>query len=328
MAGTNESNVNAFLYQNLIKSELDGGNIVKLVVAILTTLFSVYVNCIMLYALMSKRVFKESPRYILFAHMLFNDSVHLILSTMMYVLALAFLKLAKAVCSLIMFISTTTFLNAPLNLAVMSLERYVAIRFPLRHAEIATQKRTYIAICFVWLFGSANILTDIIFAAVMDPNFFYMQMYCFRDQIFIKQWQLDLYNGCNIFYFVSVTVIIIFTYISIMLTARSMSSNKDSAKKAHRTVLLHLIQLGLCLTSFVYGSIERALYLMAGSDTALFKHLRYLNFLIVLIVPRCLSPLIYGLRDDAVRPLFKYYFCYGSTKAGYKRKPVTTSNRK
>ncbi|XP_036444807.1 odorant receptor 131-2-like [Colossoma macropomum] len=328
MAGTNESTVNAFLYQNLIKSELDGGNITKLVVAILTPLFSVYINCIMLYALKSKRVFKESPRYILFAHMLFNDSIHLILSTMMYVLALAFLKLAKAVCSLIMFMSTTTFLNAPLNLAVMSLERYVAIRFPLRHAEIATQKRTYIAICFVWLFGSANILSDIIFAAVMDPNFFYMQMYCFRDQIFIKPWQLDLYNGCNVLYFVSVTVIIIFTYINIMITAKSMSSNKDSAKKAHRTVLLHLIQLGLCLTSFVYGSVERALYLMAGSDTALFKHLRYLNFLIVLILPRCLSPLIYGLRDDAVRPLFKHYFCYGSTKAGHKRKPVTTSNRK
>ncbi|XP_036444804.1 odorant receptor 131-2-like [Colossoma macropomum] len=206
MAGTNESTASAFGYQNLIKTELDGGSITKLVVVILTTLFSVYINCIMLYSLKSKRVFKESPRYILFAHMLFNDSIHLILSTMMYVLSLAFLKLAKAVCSLIMLISTTTFLNAPLNLAVMSLERYVAVRFPLRHAEIATQKRTYIAICFVWLFGSANILTDIIFAAVMDPNFLYMQMYCSRDQIFITAWQLDLYNGRNIFYFVSVTV--------------------------------------------------------------------------------------------------------------------------
>ncbi|XP_036444805.1 odorant receptor 131-2-like [Colossoma macropomum] len=317
MAGTNESIVNAFISQSVVKSEMDGGFITKLVVAMLTTLFSVYINCIMLYSLKSKRVFKESPRYILFAHMLFNDSIHLILTSLFYALAVAFLKLAKAVCSLILFLSTTTFLNAPLNLAVMSLERYVAIHFPLRHAEIATQKRTYIAICFVWLFGCVNILTDIILAAVMDPNFFYMQMYCSREQIFIKPWQLDLYNGCNVFYFVSVTVIIIFTYISIMITARSMSSNKDSANKAHRTVLLHLIQLGLCLTSFVYGSIERALYLMAGGDTALFKHLRYLNFLIVLILPRCLSPLIYGLRDDAVRPLFKYYFCYRSTKAGH-----------
>ncbi len=35
----------------------------------------------------------------------------------------------------------------------------------------------------------------------------------------------------------SVAVIIIFTYISIMITARSVSSDKDSAKKALKTVL-------------------------------------------------------------------------------------------
>ena len=150
-----------------------------------------------------------------------------------------------------------------------------------------------------------------------EPNFLYIQIYCAREQIFIKSWQLDVYNGFNVFYFVSVTVIIIFTYICIMITARSVSSNKDSAKKAHRTVLLHLVQLGLCLTSFVYGSIERALYLVTSNDPGIFKHLRYLNYLIVLILPRCLSPLIYGLRDDAVRPLFKYYFCCGSTKIGH-----------
>ena len=87
MASTNISTVNGFISQNLIKSELDGASITKLVLAVLLPLFSVYVNCIMLYALKSKRVFKESPRYILFAHMLFNDSVHLILSTLTYILA-------------------------------------------------------------------------------------------------------------------------------------------------------------------------------------------------------------------------------------------------
>ncbi|XP_036444758.1 odorant receptor 131-2-like [Colossoma macropomum] len=313
MAGINVSTVDAFIFQSFIKVELDGGSITKLLVAIVLTLLFVHVNCVMLYALMSKRVFKESPRYILFAHMLFNDSVNLILTSLLFLLAFAFLKLAKAVCSLLVFLSTATFRNAPLNLALMSLERYVAICFPLRHAEIATQKRTWVAISFIWFFGSVNILSDIIFAAMMDPNFFYVQMHCTREQIFMKPWQLDVYNGFNAFYFVSVTVIIIFTYISIMITARSMSFNKDSAKKAHRTVLLHLIQLGLCLTSFLYGTLERTL-VMTSNSNFLFLHLRYLNYIFVLILPRCLSPLIYGLRDEAVRTLFTYYFCHCSRK--------------
>ncbi|XP_036444672.1 odorant receptor 131-2-like [Colossoma macropomum] len=313
MAGTNISTADAFIDQYVIKAELDAGNIAKLMVVILITLLSVYVNCVMLHVLRSKRIFKESPRYILFAHMLFNDSVQLILTSVICIFALVFFKITKAVCSLLIFLSVATFRNAPFNLAVMSMERYVAVCFPLRHAEIATQKRTYIVICFIWFFGSVNILTDIFFAAVMDPNFFYMQIYCAREQIFIKPWQLDVYNGFNVFHFVLVTVIIIFTYISIMIVARSVSSNKDSAKKAHRTVLLHLIQLGLCLTSFLYGTLERTL-IMTSSSNFIILHLRYLNYIFVLILPRCLSPIIYGLRDEAVRPLFTYYFFHHSRK--------------
>ncbi|XP_026862429.2 odorant receptor 131-2-like [Electrophorus electricus] len=314
MAGNNESITNDLMYNQLLKVNLNIGNTSKLVVAMLMPMISVYVNCIMFYCLMGKRIFKETPRYILFAHMLFNDSVHLLLTTLLYIFTLAFFKLAKTVCSLLIILATTTFRNTPLNLALMSLERYVAICFPLRHVEIATQKRTFIAVVFIWFLGSVNILCDVLYAAVMDPNFYSVQMYCSREQIFIKPWQLKVYNGLNVFYFVSVTIIIMFTYISIIITARSVFSNKDSAKKAHQTVLLHLIQLGLCLTSFLYGTIETALYMLVGIDGLLFSHLRFLNYLFILVMPRSLSPLIYGLRDDAVKPLFKYYFCYHSRR--------------
>ncbi|GAA6105660.1 odorant receptor 131-2-like [Tachysurus ichikawai] len=102
-----------------------------------------------------------------------------------------------------------------------------------------------------------------------------------------------------------------FTYLNAIMVytlwTRSITSNKDSAAKAHKTVLLHIIQLSLCLTSFLYSIIERAAA-TSSTSTSLFVDLRYLNYLFVLILPRCLSPLIYGLRDDAVRPLFIYYF--------------------
>ncbi|XP_076835665.1 odorant receptor 131-2-like [Brachyhypopomus gauderio] len=314
MAGTNKSTVNDLIFNQLFNVNSNEAGVSKYMVATLLIMFCTYVNCIMFYAVICKRTFKETPRYILFAHMLLNDSVHLLFACLLFLMAQALLKLAKAACSFILFLTMTTFHNTPLNLALMSLERYVAICFPLRHIEIATQKRTYLAIGFIWCLGSINILIDVLFAAVMDSNFFTIQINCIREQILMQPWQLDVYKGFSVCYFVSVTVIIMFTYISILITARSVSSNKDSAKKSHRTVLLHFIQLGLCLTSFLYGTIERALYVMIGSDVVLFTHLRYLNFLFVLVLPRFLSPLIYGLRDDAVRPLFMYYFCYGTRK--------------
>ncbi|XP_060791106.1 odorant receptor 131-2-like [Neoarius graeffei] len=312
MSVTNESSSEILFVQQIFQIAMAEGPIMKIVFSTLLAIFFIYLNAVMVYTLWSKAVFKETPRYILFTHMLLNDSIQLLFTSMLFIFSLFLLKLIRVACAIIVFVSVTTFLNAPLNLAVMSLERYVAICFPLRHAEIATQKSTYIAIGVVWFIGSINVIIDLLYGALMDSEFLTSQISCDRKPLFIKPWQAKVLQGFSIFYFVSVSVIILFTYINIVITARSISSNKGSAAKAHKTVLLHLIQLGLCLSSFLYNFIERAAAEVGNS--ALFLDLRFLNYLFVLILPRCLSPLIYGLRDDTVRPLFIYYFCFVTGK--------------
>ncbi|XP_060791119.1 odorant receptor 131-2-like [Neoarius graeffei] len=314
MSLINNSTIEVLLvHQQIFQVALTEGPISKVTFVILMSLFFAYLNAIMVYTLWSKPVFKETPRYILFNHMLFNDLIQLFVTSLLYIFGLAYLRLAMTACAFLVFVSSTTFRNAPLNLALMSIERYVAISFPLRHAEIATQKRTCIAIGIIWFMGLLHFLIDLFYVVAKDPKFLTSQIFCTRERLFIKQWQVDVYQGFNVFYFVSVSMIILFTYISILITTRSVSSNKDSAVKAHKTVLLHLIQLGLCLTSFLYSIIERAAA-MASSNSSLFMDLRYLNYVFVLLLPRYLSPLIYGLRDDAVRPLFMYYFRWARGK--------------
>ncbi|KAM9451146.1 odorant receptor 131-2-like [Clarias gariepinus] len=269
-------------------------------------LFFIYLNAIMVYILWSKPVFKDTPRYILFNHMLINDSIQLLVTSLLYILGLAYLKVVMYACAFLVFVSSTTFNNAPLNLALMSLERYVAVSFPLRHAEIATQRRTYIAIGTIWFLGLMHFTIDLLYVVVTEPKVLTSQIFCTRERTFIRQWQLDAFQGFNIFYFVSVSMIMLFTYVKILITTRSISSKKDSASKAHRTIGLHLIQLGLCLISFFFSFTERAAAITGSSS--LFVDLRYLNYVFVVVLPRCLSPLIYGLRDESLRPLFMYYF--------------------
>ncbi|XP_073680003.1 odorant receptor 131-2-like [Garra rufa] len=315
MAGSNGTTGDvSFFFQQIFYQEMDVGLSTKTVLSVLTSLFFFVVNCVMLFALSSKRIFHETPRYILFGHMLMNDSVLLLVTTIMYLVALCFLPIPKSICTLLVFISYCTFRNAPLTLALMSLERYVAICFPLRHCNIATPKRTGIVLGIIWFLSSINIIIDILLVLTINPDYLAGIIFCTLEKLYLFKWQLDKHQAFDVLYFVSVAGVIIFTYISIMITARSVSSDKDSAKKALKTVLLHLIQLGLCLTSFLYATIERTLYMMTGSNSSLFINLRYINYLFILILPRCLSPLIYGMRDEAVWPLFKYFFCYRSGK--------------
>ncbi|XP_036379718.1 odorant receptor 131-2-like [Megalops cyprinoides] len=295
----------SFIYQQAYHMQLDGLLITQLVVVLPTSLFFFYVNSVMFFTLRSKPVFRETSRYILFANIVLSDSVLLLSSTVVYSFSQLYLYVFKAVCALVILFCITTYTFTPLNLAVMSLERYVAICYPLHHAEITTQKRTNITIGVVWLLASLNIVIDLFYTTVTKPHSFNALTFCTRERLFIAKWQLDLFYGLNSLYLVTVTVVIIYTYVAIMVAARSISTDKDSAKKARQTVLLHLIQLGLCLTSFLYGVFES---MLSTIDLTLFLHLRVLLFFVLIVLPRCLSPLIYGLRDDTFRPLFLSYF--------------------
>ncbi|XP_061103939.1 odorant receptor 131-2-like [Conger conger] len=279
--------------------------VIVIIVILATAVFFCFLNGIMFFILWSKPKFREDSRYILFAHMLINDSVHLMGIIVLYLFTLAYLHVSKAVCSILVLITAVTYNNTPLNLAVISLERYVAIRFPLRHTEIATQRRTAVAIGLMWFISSVNILIELFYIIALDPHFFTAPVFCIREQLLIEEWQLTVYSGLNFFFLVVVALTILYIYVQITLVAKSASTNKDSANKARKTVLLHMFQLGLCITSLLFALFEA---LIAKTATGLFVPLQFLNFFCLLVLPRCLSPLIYGLRDNAIRPLFLRYF--------------------
>ncbi|XP_063058248.1 odorant receptor 131-2-like [Engraulis encrasicolus] len=300
------------VHQQMFKVEMNEGPLSKLVVAILMALLFMYINSIMFHTLLSKPVFRELPRYILFAHMLCNDTVLLLMVSLLYLLSLYLQKVPKAVCALIILIAATTVRISALNLGFMSLERYVAICFPLRHSEMASKKMTGVLIVIMWILGVLSPVIDILFPLIRNPESFGKPMFCTYDSFFLASWQIVVFDAIHSFYFVSVTFMIVFTYVSVVVAARSASTDKDSATKAQRTVLLHFGQLLLCLNSLLYETIERAMAKVSSSR--LFMDLRYMNYLFILLLPRCLSPLVYGLRDNAVRPLFLYY-----VRCGYRK---------
>ncbi|KAL4608497.1 olfactory receptor 11A1-like [Arapaima gigas] len=269
----------------------------------------IYLNCVMLVAVRSKAAFRETSRYILFAHMLFNDILHLVTSMILYLFSIFYVDIIQALCTLLTLISTTTFINEPLNLAVMSLERYVAVCFPLRHGELSTPQKTFYAFIVIWAVGSASILIDVLTVVFVQPSLFLLSGLCTREQLIRKSWQRDKEVAFSVLYFTLVAGVLLFTYVSITLEARSASTDRTSAQKAMRTVMLHAVQLCLSLMTFLYSLFE---VLLGALPLDVFVQLRFVNYVVVLLLPRCLSPLIYGLRDQSFRPVFMYHFTCGT----------------
>ncbi|XP_056253931.1 odorant receptor 131-2-like [Seriola aureovittata] len=282
---------------------------VKALLSMLPCLFFLYVNGVMLFALLRKPLLLESSRYILFGHLLFTDSLQLLVTMLLYIFAVTMVRMISYVCIIVTMLAAITVKMSPLNLAVMSLERYVAICFPLRHADITTTRTTGMAIAVMWTVASLESFTQLFLFVSIEKTSFTVSRFCTRNNIFRLQIYTTLNRAFTIMHFLLVSMIIIYTYIAIMITVKTASSHIRNASKAHRTVLLHLFQLCMCLTSTMFNMINT--YGMWNINPAMAIHIQYALFLSLIIFPKCLSPLIYGLRDHTFRHVFKYYFTFG-----------------
>ncbi|XP_073680002.1 odorant receptor 131-2-like [Garra rufa] len=295
-----------------ILSLVDQNGPVKTVVCVTPCVIFLYVNGVMIFTLRKKTVFQEASRYILFGHMLWLDTLHLFMSVVLFVCAVGRIFILKNVCIILLAAAQALYQVALLNLALMSLERYVAICFPLRHAKITSFRRTHIAIGAVWMIGLIQCLSEMIIFYAVDSTNTVMNLFCSRTTLFRLQIYKKLEIAFTCIFFMLVCFVIIFTYASIAAVAKSASCDKTSAKKANKTVLLHLVQLGLCAASILVGVIQEAIYVYTDYMTSI--NVMYFCFVVFLIFPKCLSPLIYGLRDQAFSCWFKYYFTFGLKK--------------
>ncbi|KAM6911546.1 odorant receptor 131-2-like [Lycodopsis pacificus] len=281
---------------------------VKVLLSVLPCLFFLYVNAVMLFALLSKPLLLESPRYVLFGHLLLIDSLQLLVSIVLYILAVTMVRMMIFVCILITLLGRITVKLSPLNLAVMSLERYVAICFPLRHANIVTTRMTGVAIALMWTVASLDLFMQLLLYISLESTGFTVLRICHKHAF-----KLQMYSTVNesitIACFVLVGTVSIYTYIAVMITVKSASSSDRNSSKPQKTMLIHLIQLCLSLTSTLFNMINSVTLLKINPAIAV--HLLYVIFLCLIIFPKCLSPLIYGLRDHAFRPVFLYYFTFG-----------------
>ncbi|XP_029924034.1 odorant receptor 131-2-like [Myripristis murdjan] len=269
-----------------------------------------YINSVLLFTLRSKLVFCETPRYILLYNLLFADTVYLVSSSLLYLLAICRIKLTFYMCSVVILPTLLVCSISPLTLTVMSLERFVAICYPLRHAVIITIRSTGVAITMVWLTSSLHIIICVLILLCSNtelPFDLQMKNFCSEEAVFLVPMSHHFNTAYSGIIFLSAGVTIICSYIGVMLVARSASTNKASARKATETLLLHLFQLGLILISTFHSNIITAAATIMERSHVL--RLRSLSFVCLNILPRCLSTFIYGLRDQTIRPFLIQHLC-------------------
>ncbi|XP_006639821.3 odorant receptor 131-2-like [Lepisosteus oculatus] len=274
-------------------------------------IFSYISGCILL-TFLRNQTFYEDPRYILFIHMVINDAAHLTLTMMLNLLSYIFYKINVSFCAVFMLLAVFTTSSTPLNLAGMAIERYIAVCHPLHHSQICTVRRTYILIGLIWVVGITSDITDLFVTLAMEPNsFFHSAVFCLRQNVFKDPSLTYKRQAFDILFFLFVFLTLVYTYLRVLFAARALSADKLGAKRARKTILLHGVQLLMCLLSYINPSVEFVLLMFVPGHISA---IRYSTYLIIYILPRCLSPIIYGVRDEKFRRYLSRYIISGQCR--------------
>ncbi|XP_067228738.1 odorant receptor 131-2-like [Chanodichthys erythropterus] len=279
----------------------------KNIVIVCLALIINVINGMLVVTFFSNTMFSRDSRYILYIHLVINDMLMIFLSVILYVLSYASPLVNASVCCILVVLGATTFMITPLNLAGMAIERFIAICKPLHHSQICTPQRTYIFLCLLWVLGAIPSLSDIIILFSIQPiSSFRSLVLCYPFSLFPYKAHQDRTTASQVIYMALVWIILIYTYCRVLFTARKAVS-KGSANKARSTILLHGVQLLLCMLSYIAPVLDMIV-------TPFFPFHRtkitFFNYLITNIIPRLLSPLIYGVRDQKfVKQMKEYFTC-------------------
>ncbi|XP_066520094.1 odorant receptor 131-2-like [Hoplias malabaricus] len=255
-----------------------------------------YINGVFVFAFFKHPVFYTDPRYILYIHLVINDIIMIFFSVSLYVLNYVLSFFSVTLCSVLLLFATTTSENTPMNLAGMAIERYIAICKPLHHPLLCSVNRTYILIGLIWFLNFVPALADIFISLVNGPIGIYStSIICHSKSLYGSNQHLIRFICVNALYLSCVWVTLVFTYVKVLQAAQAATSEKVFARKAQKTILLHGMQLLLCMLAYFAPLVNYFFLALFPKNSSMILFSSYLFFN---ILPRLLSPLIYGIRDQ------------------------------
>lgn len=257
-----------------------------------------------------------NPRYVLFFHLVVNDMIQVSLSVLLFVVSYTIYKIRVSVCWSLILLAVITTENTPLNLACMAVECYIAVCHPLQHVRICTVKRTLVLIGLIWLTGVLSVVPDLFVSLASEPpDFFHSRVFCRRESAFPNPHIRRKRETTFILYLITVWFIIFYTYIKILFTAQTASKKST---KPRNTILLHGFQVLLCMANYAAPPLKQALHKWFPKS---FSDSLFVCYITLQVLPRYISPIIYGVRDKCFRKHLKRYLLFGLLQLQNHRPP-------
>ncbi|KAK2898002.1 olfactory receptor 14I1 [Channa argus] len=312
----------------IFRSILPHGNAVPALVSIfvLLTIFSFLVNGLTLFCLGRSEDLSWQPRFAFLKNLILSD----LMQTVTFGPAIIHSLIRRQTmefstwCNVQYFVGTASIFSSLVTITCMALERYLYVCHAIRYLVILTTQRIRMALSFIWVYSICVSTINMVLlhlgreqkneqvtrGLLCEPDMVEQHMGFPRASAAFRK-------AMGSFTLLLCLLVYAFSYLKMYRDARNAVIPFNAVNTtARRTVVFYCGMLFLQLLPLLLKVISDALWEMEGSlekaqtihdvpDTNETQATRATAFhvclLIMLLVPPCINPLVYGLRNTEMR---------------------------
>ncbi|XP_069624197.1 probable G-protein coupled receptor 148 [Ranitomeya imitator] len=275
------------------------------------SIVTLLVNPMILVSILKKDTLRKETRYILLANVMVSDLIFILFNSIISTCNIIRWCLNKAVCSSMIVFTFAAYTSCVLTFTAMVVDTYIAICFPLHYYSLLSMQRTRKILLAIWIFSTLLPLVVFFISETLEGNFQEVQNVC-----------LLLYHGPNqkknnlvtvvcaiaIFFLLICSVMIIYFYIKLYTMTRKSGIWVNRFSRARITLLTHSILLCLYIVPAFILTAEIMMFKnrLIGMDARIW--ISACNNGLMMMMPRALSPLLYGLRYRELSATIKQWF--------------------
>ncbi|XP_058426424.1 olfactory receptor 2AJ1-like [Diceros bicornis minor] len=242
----------------------------------------------------------HTPMYFLLIHLSFMDILHI--SNIVPKMVTDFLSgnrtISFAGCGFQVFLSLTLLGGECLLLAVMSYDRYIAIRHPLHYPILMNDYFSILMATGSWLIGTVNSIVHTAYtlhlpfcgSRAIDHFFCEIPAMLKLSCMDTTHYELGVYVSGIIFLLIPFSLIFA-SYVQVLLTVLQMKSS-EAQKKSFFTCFCHMVVVIMYYGPFIFTYMRPKSYHTPGQD-------KFLAIFYTVLTPT-LNPIIYSFRNKDV----------------------------